>query len=83
MPTAVTRRHLEEPILEVEEGAELVSRLLDKQVLDHRQWELAAAELRVHVPIINDESPFICARLWHMKPLADQWDWLGTIQPFS
>ena len=60
-----------EPILEVEEGPELVSSLFDKQVLDYRQWELAAAELRVHVPIINDESPFICARLWHKKPPAD------------
>ena len=72
-----------EPILEVEEGPELVSSLLDKQVLDYRQRESAAAELRVHVPIINDKLPFICARLWHKKPRLTQWDWLGTIQPFS
>ena len=38
-------------------GPELVSRLLDKQVLDYRQRELAARELRVHVPIVNDKSP--------------------------
>ena len=43
-----------EPSLEVEEGPELVSSLFDKQVLDYRQWELAAAKLRVHVPVIND-----------------------------
>ena len=43
-----------EPIPEVEEGAELVPRLFDKQVLDHRQWELAVAKLHVHVPLIND-----------------------------
>ena len=60
-----------EPILEVEEGPELVSSLFDKQVLDYRPRELAAVELRVHVPIINDESPLICARLWHKKPPAD------------
>ena len=42
------------PILEVEEGSELVSSLFDKQVIDYRQWELAAAKLRVHVPVIND-----------------------------
>ena len=72
-----------EPILEVEEGPELVSSLFDKQVFDYRQWELATAELRVHIPIINDESPFVCARFWHKKPPADPMDWLGTIQPFS
>ena len=72
-----------EPILEVEEGLELLSSLFDKQVLDCRPRELAAAELRVHVPIINDESPFICARLWHKKPPTDPMDWLGTIHPFS
>ena len=33
--------------------------------------ELAAAELRVHVPILNDKSPWICARPWHKKPPAD------------
>ena len=60
-----------EPILEVEEGPELVSSLLDKQVLDDRQRELTAAELRVHVPINNDESQSTCARLWHKKPPAD------------
>ena len=49
-----------EPILEVEEGPELVPSLFDKQVLGYR-----------HVPIINDKSPFICARLWHKKPPAD------------
>ena len=52
-----------EPILKVEEGPELVSSLFDKQILDNRQRELAVAELRVHVPIINDESPFFGARL--------------------
>ena len=61
-----------EPILEVEEGAELVSGLFDKQVLDYRQRELATAELRVHVPIINDKSAYICAMLWHKKPPADR-----------
>ena len=35
-----------EPILEVEESPELVSGLFDKQVLDYRQPELQAAELR-------------------------------------
>ena len=60
-----------EPILEVEEGPELVSSLFDKQVFHYRQWELATAELCVHIPIINDESPFVCARFWHKKPLAD------------
>ena len=60
-----------EPILNVEEGPELVSCLLDKQVLDYRQLELAVAELRVHVPIINDKSPFRCARFWHKKPPTD------------
>ena len=43
-----------EPILEVEEGPELLSSLFDKQVLHYRQWELAAAKLRVHLPVIND-----------------------------
>ena len=71
MPTALTYRHIVEPILEVEEGPGLLSSLFDKQVLDYRQRELAAAELRVHVPIINDESPSFCARLWHKKPPAD------------
>ena len=33
--------------------------------------EIATAELRVHIPIINDESPFVCAGLWHKKPLVD------------
>ena len=47
------------------------SNLVDKQVFDYRQWEVATAELRVHVPMINDKSPFICARLWHKKPPAD------------
>ena len=61
-----------QPTLEVQEGSELVSSLFDKQVLNYRQWELATAELRVYVPIINDRSPFICARLWHKKPPADQ-----------
>ena len=28
-----------EPILEVEEGSELVSSLFDKHVLDYRQWK--------------------------------------------
>ena len=60
-----------EPILEVEEGPELVSSLFDKQVLDYRQWERATAELLVHIPIINDESPFVCARFRHKKPPAD------------
>ena len=60
-----------EPILKVEEGPELVSSLLDKQVLDYRQRELAAAELRVHVPIINDKSLFTCASFWHKKPPTD------------
>ena len=72
-----------EPILEVEEGPELVSSLFDKQVLDYQQSELAPAKLRVHVPIINDESPFISARHWHKKPRLTQCDWLGTIQLFS
>ena len=43
-----------EPILEVEGGPELVSSLFDKQVLEYRQRKLAAAKLRVHVPVIND-----------------------------
>ena len=60
-----------QPTLHVEEGSELVSSLFDKQVLDYRQWELATAELRVHVPIINDQSPFICAWLWHNKSPTD------------
>ena len=60
-----------EPILEVEEGPELVPSLFDKQLLDYRQRELAAADLRVHLPMINDESRFLCARFWHKKPLAD------------
>ena len=49
----------------------LVSSLFDKQVLAPRQQELAAAELRAQVPIINDRSPFICARLRHKKPPTD------------
>ena len=60
-----------EPILAVDEDPELVSSLFDKQVLDYRQPEFATAELRLHVPIINDESPFLCARLWHKKSPAD------------
>ena len=66
-----------EPIPEVEEGPELVSSLFDKQVLDYRQRELAAAELHVHVPIINYKSLFIRARLWHKKPPADPMGWAG------
>ena len=65
------------PILEVQEGPELVSSVSDKQVTDYRQWELATAELRVHVLIINDKSPFICAWLWHKKPLADPMELAG------
>ena len=57
-----------EPVLEVEEGPELVSSVFEKQDLDYRQLELATAKLRVHVPIISDESPFTCARLWLKKP---------------
>ena len=36
MPTTLTERHLVGPILEVEEGPELVSSLFDKQVFDYR-----------------------------------------------
>ena len=73
-----------EPILKVEEGPELVSSLLDKQVLDYRQRKPAAAELRVHVPIINDKSPFFFVPGFGTRnPRLTQWDWLGTIQPFS
>ena len=50
----------------------MVSSLFDKQFLDYRQRGLGAAELCADVPIINDESPFLCARLGHKKPLADR-----------
>ena len=43
-----------EPILDIEEGLELVSSLFEEQVLDYRQQELTAAKFRVHLPIIND-----------------------------
>ena len=43
-----------EPILQVEEGPDLVSSLFDKQVLGYWQQQLAVAKLRVHVPIPND-----------------------------
>ena len=83
MPTALTYRHLVEPILKVEEGPALVSSLLGKQVLNYRKREFAAAELRVQVPIINDKSPFLSARVWHKKLRLTQCDWPGTDQPFS
>ena len=42
------------PSSKFEERPELVSRLFHEQVRDYRQRDLAAAELRVHVPMIND-----------------------------
>ena len=73
-----------EPILEVEEGAELVSSLFDNQVFDYRQWEITTAELRVHIPIIKDESPFVFLPGFGTRnPRLTQWELLGTIQPFS
>ena len=70
-----------EPILEAEEGPKLVTSLFDEQVLDYRQRELAAAKLRVHVPMTSCHLfvPGFCTR----NPRLTQWDWLGTSQPLS